>query len=117
MSKYRNDIDLAYENYKNYNDINDIDKMNITDNYDDEFNLSNISSIINYIVKNKIQFLLLLSVFIIIYTVDYINQLNSMLFNVSNFIPGMGFIQNNNSNTINLPSVKKSNIKNNRLKK
>lgn len=48
---------------------------------DDEPDLSiyDFNSIINYIKNNFIQILLLILVFFIIYTVDYISNINTML--------------------------------------
>lgn len=110
MSKYRNDINLAYQNNISY--IKDSPQKIIYD-YDDEdedFDIRNMSSIFNYIYKNKIQFLLLLFVGFIIYFVDYINQINSMLFVTNNFLPGMGYIPTNNS--INNNSVNNKSLNN-----
>jgi len=48
---------------------------------DDEPDLSiyDFNSIINYIKNNYVQFLLLILVFLIIYTVDYISNMNAMI--------------------------------------
>ena len=51
--------------------------MESRDFNDDNFTW-NFSTIINYIKINYIQFLLLMSVFIIIYIVDYISYINAM---------------------------------------
>ncbi len=53
--------------------------MDITDTYNDELSIWNIYSIINYVKDNFVQFILLISVFIIIYYVDYINNINTAL--------------------------------------
>jgi hypothetical protein len=117
MSKYKNDIDLAYEN-PNINDINnsnDIIIKDYDDEDDDDLDITNISSIVNYILNHKIQILLLILVGVIIYVVDYINQINSIIFNVSNFIPGMGYIPNNSNSTDSNANM--NTIKNSRTKK
>ena len=49
---------------------------------DDESDLSiyDFNSIINYIKNNYVQFLLLFLVFFIIYTVDYISNINTIIY-------------------------------------
>jgi hypothetical protein len=54
----------------------------------------NIYSIVNYIKENLFQFLLLLTVFFIIYIVDYLNNLNAALGNLSATVPGLSNINN-----------------------
>ena len=56
--------------------------MDINDTYNDELSIWNIYSIINYVKDNFVQFILLISVFIIIYYVDYINNINTALMNL-----------------------------------
>ena len=56
--------------------------MDINDTYNDELSIWNIYSIINYVKDNFVQFILLISVFIIIYYVDYINNFNTALTNL-----------------------------------
>ncbi len=56
--------------------------MDINDTYNDELSIWNIYSIINYVKDNFVQFILLISVFIIIYYVDYINNINAALMNL-----------------------------------
>ena len=58
---------------------------------DDKYNLSiyDFNSIINYIKNNFIQILLLGLVFFIIYTVDYISNINTMLMTPISMIPSM----------------------------
>ena len=56
--------------------------MDINDTYNDELSIWNIYSIINYVKDNFIQFILLISVFIIIYYVDYINNINTAIMNL-----------------------------------
>jgi hypothetical protein len=51
----------------------------------------NIYSIVNYIKENLFQFLLLLTVFFIIYVVDYLNNLNAAL---TATVPGLSNINN-----------------------
>ena len=61
---------------------------------DDESDLSiyNFNSIINYIKNNFIQILLLVLVFFIIYTVDYISNINAMLMAPITMIPGQKIV-------------------------
>ena len=58
---------------------------------DDEPDLSiyDFNSIINYIKNNFIQILLLIFVFLIIYTIDQISNLNAMLMAPINMMPGI----------------------------
>jgi hypothetical protein len=49
----------------------------------------NIYTIIKYIKNHYIQFILLLFVFIIIYVVDYISNINAMIFTMPSAIPGV----------------------------
>jgi hypothetical protein len=42
---------------------------------------------INYVIENYIQFLMLLSVFVIIYVIDHISNINSMIFSMPSPIP------------------------------
>ena len=57
----------------------------------DEHDLSiyDFNSIINYIKNNFIQILLLLFVFLIIYTIDQISNINTMLMAPINMMPGI----------------------------
>ena len=58
---------------------------------DDESDLSiyDFNSIINYIKNNFIQILLLLLVFFIIYLVDQISNINTMIMTPISMIPGI----------------------------
>ena len=58
---------------------------------DDESDLSiyDFNSIINYIKNHFIQILLLIIVFFIIYTVDYISNINTLLMAPISMIPGI----------------------------
>jgi hypothetical protein len=57
--------------------------MNNNDNIDNiTLGFLQLYEIISYIKNNFIQFLLLILVFIIIYTVDYISNINANLFNI-----------------------------------
>ncbi len=59
------------------------------DNFDEEISLWDINSITNFIKDNFIQILLLLSVFIIIYVIDYITHINAILYGLPSAIPGL----------------------------
>jgi len=50
-----------------------------TENYNDDFSFYNINSIIDFVKNNVIQILLFLLVFVIIYIVDHISNINTML--------------------------------------
>jgi len=74
--------------------INTNNKLSYDNKYNtetnDDFNIWSIWSIFKYILSKPIEFLLLISVFIIIYSVDYISRLNSVIYGVSQSIPFMG---------------------------
>jgi hypothetical protein len=55
----------------------------------DELSLWNFQSIFQYIIEHYIQFLLLLLVPVIIYIVDHISNINSMIFGLPSAIPGL----------------------------
>ena len=67
----------------------------INDDYD-EFNIWDIRSIIHYIINNYENFLLLLFLILIIYTVDYISNINAIIFSVPQILPGITNISSNN---------------------
>jgi len=52
-----------------------------------EISIWNLNSIINYLKDNFIQILLLILVFVIIYTVDYISNINTMIFSNTQALP------------------------------
>ena len=54
----------------------------------EDFSFYNINSIISYVKNNWFQFLLLILVFIIIYVVDYISNINAIIFSIPSPIPG-----------------------------
>lgn len=84
--------------------------ININDN--DDFDVWNIKSIISHINSNKLGFLLLCIVFFIIYAIDYINNLNSGIFGMSNSVPIPGI---QNTLPIQLPKNFKRKTKNNKI--
>ena len=49
----------------------------------------NLYTIIKYIKVHYVQFILLFVVFIIIYVVDYISNMNAMIFTMPSAIPGI----------------------------
>ena len=53
-----------------------------------EFFVWDVNSIINYIKDNYIQILLLISVFVIIYIVDHISNINAIVYGLPSAIPG-----------------------------
>jgi hypothetical protein len=56
---------------------------------EDELSFWNIKSIVNFTKENFIQILMLLAVFAIVYVVDYISNINSMVFSMPSAIPGL----------------------------
>ena len=69
----------------------------------------NISTLLNYIKNNYIQFILLICVFIIIYVVDYISNINAMIFTFPSII---STVSTKVSKNINSKREKKPKIKN-----
>ena len=74
---------------------------------DTDIDFFDINSVIQYVLSNYTQFLLLLFVFIIIYAVDYISNVNNILFSATQIIPGI-------NNSINLIENKKTNKRTNK---
>ena len=74
---------------------------------DTDIDFFDINSVIQYVLSNYTQFLLLLFVFIIIYAVDYISNVNNILFSATQIIPGI-------NNSINPGENKKTNKKPNK---
>ena len=61
-------------------------------NNNDDFSFSDVNSIINYIINNYHKFLLLITVFLIIYFVDYISNINAFIYNRET-IPGLASLK------------------------
>jgi uncharacterized membrane protein AbrB (regulator of aidB expression) len=61
---------------------------------DDELSIWNMNSIFTYMKDHFIQILMLLSVFVIIYVVDHISNINTAIFSMPSAIPGMPSLQN-----------------------
>ena len=59
------------------------------DSYNNETIFSNIKDSINYVIENYHKFLLLLFAFVIIYFVDYITHINTLLYSSAPLIPGL----------------------------
>ena len=74
---------------------------------DTDIDFFDINSVIQYVLSNYTQFLLLLLVFIIIYVVDYISNVNNILFSATQIIPGI-------NNSINPGENKKTNKRTNK---
>lgn len=62
-------------------------------NDNEDLSIYNINSIIHFIKTNIIQILLLILVFVIIYTVDYISNINAMIFTMQSPIIGLTSLQ------------------------
>ena len=54
-----------------------------------EYTFDNFESIIKYIQNHSIQILMLLTVFIIIFVIDHISNINAILFGIPSAIPNM----------------------------
>ena len=95
-------------------------------NHDDINNIKDVKSFFIYMVKHYEKFLLFLLVCIIIYVVDYLSNINAIIYGAQQIIPGLSNPINtaNTANTttynkiINLKNVKKlSTTKRSRSKK
>ena len=60
---------------------------------EDEFSFTNINSIINYVITNYHKFLLLIFVGVIIYYVDHITYINSLIYSSPSSIPGLASLK------------------------
>jgi hypothetical protein len=58
------------------------------DNSENEHFSWDINTIIDFIKNNYIQLLMILSVFVIIYVVDYISNINAVFFGIPSAVPG-----------------------------
>ena len=65
---------------------------------------------LNYIKDNYVQFLLLILVFIIIYTVDHISNVNALIFSIQSPIPGLQNLKQQNNLLKNLRRSKSKKI-------
>ena len=87
------------------------------DSYNNETFLTNIKDSINYIIENHHKFLLLLFVFLIIYFVDYITYINTILYNNGNLVTGLPILNNQIHQIHQLPNVKNTKGKRNRSRR
>ena len=68
------------------------------DNFEDEDGSTwSIGSVFSFIKDNIIQLLMLFSVFVIIYVVDHISNINSVIFSMPSAIPGLPGMQPKNT--------------------
>lgn len=82
------------------------------DNSENESSIWDINTILDFIKNNYIQILMFLSVFVIIYVVDYISNINAILFGLPSAVPGLPTSQPNNhikktNANMNFPKKKK----------
>lgn len=71
-----------------------------TNNKDDIDNVTDIKSFFIYVVNHYEKFLLFLLVCIIIYLVDYLSNINALIYGAPQVIPGLTNISNSNTTTI-----------------
>lgn len=60
---------------------------NSSELYDDDFSFWNFNSVVNFYKDKYFQIFLFFSVFVIIYVVDYISNMNAMIFAAPSIIP------------------------------
>jgi hypothetical protein len=75
------------------------------DNYNNDTFLSNIKNTINYFIENHHKLLLLLLVFVIIYFVDYITYINTILYS-GNSVQALPSLKTPTPPLHHLPNVK-----------
>lgn len=91
--------------YTNKNVYNDPNLVKITGAMNDSYyvDFNNVTSIINYVINHYEKFLLLLIVFLLIWSIDYITNINTLLYGASP-IPFLPSSATNNQT----PSIKKT---------
>lgn len=67
--------------------------MNKETEFEEELSIWNFNSILNYIKQNFIQILLLFLVFVIIYIVDHLSNINATIFSMPSVIAGLPSIK------------------------
>ena len=80
------------------------------DSYNNDTFLSNIKDSINYVIENRDKFILLLFVFGIIYFVDYITYINSILYN-GNSVAALPSLKTPTPPLHHLPKIKNTKVK------
>ena len=73
----------------------------------EEYPIWNLNSFINYTKDHFIQILLLIFVFIIIYIVDHISNINALLYGIPSAVPGTTTQNNTNTKVANKKKSKK----------
>jgi len=80
---------------------NNISKNIETDNNNDyENNDWSYESIIHFLKNNYIQIGMFFLVFVIIYVVDYVSNINAAIYGLPSAIPGLHSAQNNNNTKV-----------------
>ena len=80
------------------------------DSYNNDTFLSNIKDSINYIIENRDKFILLLFVFIIIYFVDYITYINTIIYS-GNSVAALPSLKTPTPPLHHLPKIKNPTVK------
>jgi hypothetical protein len=80
------------------------------DSYNNDTFLSNIKDSINYIIENRDKFILLLFVFIIIYFVDYITYINTIIYS-GNSVAALPSLKTPTPPLHHLPKIKNPKVK------
>jgi hypothetical protein len=77
-----------------------MDYNTTTNNNDDINNVTDIKSFFIYVVNHYEKFLLFLLVCIIIYLVDYLSNINAIIYGAPQIIPGLTNITNSSTTSI-----------------
>lgn len=80
---------------------------NTTNNKDDINDVTDIKSFFIYVVNHYEKFLLFLLVCVIIYLVDYVSNINAIIYGAPQIIPGLTNITNSNTTISKTINVKK----------
>ena len=80
------------------------------DSYNNDTFVSNIKDTINYVIENRDKFILLLFVFIIIYFVDYITYINTILYS-GNSVAALPSLKTPTPPLHHLPKIKNPKMK------
>jgi hypothetical protein len=80
------------------------------DSYNNDTFFSNIKDTINYVIENHHKFILLFFVFVIIYFVDYITYINTIIYS-GNSVPALPSLKTPTPPLHHLPKIKNPNVK------
>jgi hypothetical protein len=86
------------------------------DSYNNDTFFSNIKDTINYVIENHHKFILLFFVFVIIYFVDYITYINTIIYS-GNSVPALPSLKTPTPPLHHLPKIKNPKEKRNKSRR